>query len=460
MGFGKKITSLILLVAMLSALLCTGASATDSPDILAQSAVFMETTTGTILYEKDMDTPRGIDKIVKVMTVLVALDAVKNGDVAMDASVTIGEGFLFDIPSNGVTLTLQPGEILSLRDLLYAIFLADSSESCNIVAAFICGDVSVFIERMNKRAAALGCTNTHYADTHGENSGAQYSTSTAYEQAKIMQEAMSNAAFAEIAATLEYTIEATNMSGERNLRVSNSLLREGSKYYYSYALGGKTSASYENLYGYASMAKRDDMTIVAVVLGAAAVVQEDQSTLMRNLSETARIYDWCFRSHAWSTVLSGKDLVASVPVSLGDGADSVNLRPAVEIRALLPANAADSDFTRDIVIYSVVNNTPVVAPVASGDLMGEVKVYYKDKLIGSSRLVADTSVGVQHVRFIEQKVKDFFGQTWVKVIIALFFLLIAVYLALVIRYNVIRRARIKRVREAQERLKRDRGGRE
>lgn len=451
MGFKKKVISLILLIAMLSVLFSYSAAGMDMPEILAEAAIFMETNTGAVLFEKNRDVRRAPDSIAKVMTVLAALDAVEEGAASLDDLVTVGDDFMFDIPENAAVLRFHPGEAVPLRDLLYCIFLIGSNEACNIVATHLAGDGEVFVTRMNDRAAALGCRNTHYRNTHGLSDPAQYTT--AEDQALILQAAMENGTFAEIAGTLDYTVSATNMSADRRLRVSNSLLREGSRYYYEYALGGKTSATYESGYAYASMAKFEDMPVVAVVLGAQAVTEEDQSTLLRNLSETRRLYTWCFENYAWRTVLAGTDLLARVAVELGDGADYVNLRPAAEIRALLPANETEAALIREVVVYSERDGTPVVAPVKAGDVMGEVTVRYQGEALGTVRLVANTSVALQHIRYLEWSIRAFFGNRLVRLGVLLLAALIAAYTVLVIRYNRRRKARMQKMKERQAQLK-------
>lgn len=142
----------------------------------------------------------------------------------------------------GSTSNIQAGEEMTLRDLMYCAMLGSANEACNIIAVHISGSLDAFVSLMNERAAELGCTGTHFNNTHGLPDSDHYTTARDFTM--ITCEAMAHDLFVEISGTVSYTVPATNMSGERRLSNTNGLINPESStypgYYYEYARAGKT----------------------------------------------------------------------------------------------------------------------------------------------------------------------------------------------------------------------------
>ena len=117
---------------------------------------------------------------------------------------------------DGSTAGIQPGETMTLGDLMYCAMLGSANEACNIIAVHISGSLSAFVEDMNERAAELGCTGTHFTNTHGLPDADHYTTARDF--TLITREAMSHDLFFEISGTVSYTVPATNMSGSGSFR--------------------------------------------------------------------------------------------------------------------------------------------------------------------------------------------------------------------------------------------------
>lgn len=444
--FAKPVIFLLALALSISAVRGRVAAA-PAHDVLARTAVLYEMNSGQVLYEKDMRARRAPDNLVKVMTLLVAVRACEAGNVAPDDYVTAGETAWDGVDAGD---KLRPGERMSFSDLMYMAYFGVDDAACNAVAEHVAGSVGSFVEMMNGAARELGCEDTKFTNTHGRDDPEQYTT--AWDLAVIMTAACGSPLFVQIAGTFKTTLDGTNYSAQRDISSPNQILNDSGRYYYRDATAARTSGTYENGYGLVASAARDDVSLIGVILGAVAVTLEDESTQMQNLTEGIRLFEWGFGNFGWRSVLSASELIAQAPVEYGDGADGVLLRPSDAIELLIDNDIDESAFSRDVVIYSERDGQPLTAPIESGAILGEITVYMDGKKCGSSYLVANTGVELQRIKYIEDQVWAALGNKWVRFSIFIVVVLFAVYIALVIRYNRIRRARLRRIKEAKQRI--------
>lgn len=426
-------------------------------EIVASSALLAEADTGVILYKQNMSLQHPADALTKVMTLLLAISAIENEEVRPDDIIEMTETAWFDINSNSTTLKIKPGEKMKMLDLMYCAYVGGANEACNMIAERIDGSVEVFVDRMNARAIELGCEKTNFTNTHGQYSENQYTT--AQDQFFIFREAMSKELFTDMSGVYRHTIESTNMSEERSFVSSNSLLNANGKYYYKYCTAGMTSATYEGGYSIVAYAESEGLSLISVVLGSDVIILEDESAEMRNLTEARRLLEWGFSEFGWRTILSSLEPVAKAPIIHGAGADFVNLRPESEIRLLLDKDISENEFIRDITIFSIDNDEPLVAPVQAGTVLGELTLTRKGENYGTVKLVANTSIDLHRLEFIRMRIADVLANSTTRTVIAILALLIVMYIALVIRYNLVRRKRLRRIAEAKRKLIAERQGR-
>ena len=218
-----KLLPIILILTLLVSALGLPALALEQPEINSPRAVLMDAASGRVFYEKDADSQAYPASLTKVMTVLVAVEAIERGEFSLTDSVTASERCLEGMVDDGSTAGIVPGETMPLQDLLYCALLASANEACNVIAEYVSGSVEAFVEQMNALAAELGCSGTHFANTHGLPDDDHYTT--ARDMAVIYREAISHELFAEISGSVGYTAAATNVSGERQLSNTNSLHR-------------------------------------------------------------------------------------------------------------------------------------------------------------------------------------------------------------------------------------------
>jgi len=423
-------------------------------NLVAEAAFLAEADSGTIIFERNAYKQHPADALTRVMTLLLAVSAVESDEVSEIELVVMTESAWFDIAQDSSTQSIMPGEEMTFLDLMYSAFVGGAGEACNLIAERLAGSVEDFVERMNDKAVELGCDNTRFTNTHGRYDNSQYTT--AYDLYLIYSAAVKSTLFTEIAGVYRHITDSTDVSEPRNLISSNSLLNQNGKYFYRYCLSGMGSASYEGGYSLVAYAEEGGLSLISVVLGSDVITLEDESTDMRNLSETRRLFEWGFSNFSWRDILKDSDLIAKVPILHGSGADFINARPVSSVTLLLNNSVPDEAFIRNITIYSESTDTPLVAPVTAGDILGEVKIIYDDIEIATIQLVANTSVELHGFEYIRRQIVDMLSTTAAFYIILILVVLILAYVALVVRYNIIRARRLRRIKNAKEDLIRER----
>ena len=451
----RKIATLLILVPAMLLFSYKPAEATSSfQEIIAVSAILAEADSGQMLFEHNMRQRHPADSLAKIMTLLLAVCAIESGEATEEDLVTMTETAWFDITNRSSTQNIRPGEEMTLSDLMYSALVGGANEACNLIAEHIAGSVDSFVEQMNVRAVELGGTNTNFTNPHGQYDVNQFTT--AQDQFIIFRDAVSKPLFAEIAGVFRYTAESTNVSEVRRLTGTNSLLNSNGKYYFRHCIAGMASITFEGGHSFVGIAESDGLSLIAVILGSDEIMMEDESFDMRNLSEARRLFEWGYSQFSWRTIISSTEPVARAPILHGAGADFVNLRAESEIRLLLNNSILPDAFERTITIYSVETDEPLIAPIEVGEVLGEISLRHGGVVYGPVLLVANTSVELHRFEFIRIQIADMLASQTARYVIWGLVLLLACYIALVVRYNIIRRKRLHRIALAKRRLAEER----
>ena len=318
-----KILPLILITALLlagGAVPALAASeAPQPPEIASAAAIIADMDTGRVLYELNADVQRYPASLTKVMTVLLAVEAVERGEASLTEEVTAGQEALEGMVADGSTAGIQPGETMSLADLMYCAMLGSANEACNIIAVHISGSIESFVAAMNPARRRAGL--------HGDalrqhprpaRPGALHHRARLRRHLPPIRISIT---FFGLAGTVSYTVPATNLSGERQLSNTNGLINPDSKiypgYYYENAKAGKTGHTNDAGYCLASMAERDGVGLVCVVLGGTAA-QVNGATSYTNFTDTRALYEWVFNNFSMQEVLGTTELVTGVTVRLAE----------------------------------------------------------------------------------------------------------------------------------------------
>ena len=406
----------------------------------------------TVLYaqnENDLVYPASLTKI---MTVLLAVEAIEAGTVGLNDPVTAMPGFNFDQIDGGSTVWMGLGEVMPLEDLLYCAMVASANEVCNVIAEYIGGSISNFVEMMNQRAAELGCTYTHFANTHGLPHPDHYTTT--WDFALIAREAVSHDLFMEVCNTVNITIPATNLSAERKLSNTNSLINPNNPLYpgdylYDGAAGVKTGHTNDAGYCLVSTAERDGVRLLSVIMNAQAYQIDASNWYYGHFADSTTLYDWAFENFSYQEIVKSTEIVADVPVAMGADTDGVSVRPSTSITAMLPNDVDMSTFTRTITIHSEQSGETLTAPVAAGQVLGEITISRDGVVYGSAALVASTGVEVSRAQYMKGQLVETLRMPAVIITFWLLVLLLTLYLLLVVRYRAKRRAYMRRLANAR-----------
>ncbi len=460
----SKILLLILVLALTVSLLAPTALATEettesteetvsvadaAPELSAAAAILMDTETGDIYYEQNIDEQRAPASTTKIMTALLVIEAIENGQFTLDDSVAAYDDCQqgMDEDSSNASPIIEPGEILSVRDLLYCAMLVSANEACNILAEYTAGSIGDFVTMMNEKATELGCTNTHFANPSGLEDSDHYSS--ARDMALIAREAVTHDSFVALCSSSSYTVDATNINDSRSLTNTNKFVDPDSSYYNADVYGIKT--------GYLEVAggclvtaiEKDDIGVIAVILG--DVVDDDGDY---RYSDTAALFTWLYDNFSYRQVLSSTDSVIKVPVTLATS-DTISGRSDESITVLLPNDFDMDSLEYEYIIYSERDATPLVAPVSAGMILGEVTVRVGDRVFGTVNIVATNTAELSKSVYLKSAVKSVLQQPIIHKLLVILIIVVALYLILSYLY-VVQHSRYKRsLRQA----KRDRAER-
>jgi len=262
------------------------ASSFPEEELTARAAFLMDATTGHILYQREPDLPLPPASTTKIVTAIVALesDRRKNDLLSVTKSAT-------RVPSS--KLYLRPGQVMTVRDLLYGVLLSSANDASLVLAEGIAGSVARFAEMMTLKAREIGALNSHFKNPHGLTAPEHYST--ARDLALIFNYGMKNPGFREIVQTK--TISVSSVSGSKVKRVRHLPVRNHNRLLWTFdgAIGGKTGYTYAAQRTFVGGASRNGVTLIVSILGS------------RNLwRDTRRLLEYGFENYPTLSIDSRK----------------------------------------------------------------------------------------------------------------------------------------------------------
>lgn len=370
-----RICALACLIALtLSALAPTAAAALTDPALKATAALLVEPTSGTVLYELNADETRYPASTTKIMTALVTLE---NADLTQQ--VTVEEGDFTHVTADSSVAGFEPGEVLTVEQLLYGLMLPSGNDASYILARAVAGDVDTFVQMMNDRAAELGCTGTHFANPCGLHDDNHYTT--ARDLMRITQAAMTNPTFAQIVSTPSFELPATNLQEARTLENSNLLLDSTSSVYYAPAQGIKTGNTTEAGRCLVAAASQDDVTLYSVVLGCV------DAEIPASLTETKRLFEWAYAEWSVQEIVTAGTALQTVDVVDAHQGEQLQVTADGTLAKLLPN---DTDHAAITVSFDLPEE--FCAPYTQGDVIGTATYTLNGELLGKVTLSAGNDV--------------------------------------------------------------------
>lgn len=337
--------------------------------IAAKSAVLMDASTGTVLYEQNAYEELPPASVTKVMTMLLALEAVERGQFSLEDRVTISERAA---SMGGSQMYMEPGETHTVEELFQGASICSANDACVALAELTRGTEEMFVESMNARAKELGMEHTHFINTNGLPVDDHYSC--AHDIAVMSKELLRHPKTREWFTTWQTTITVGLPGKEKEFGLTNTnkLIKT-----YQGANGVKTGFTQDAGYCLSASATRGNLTLVAVVLGA-------ESSKVR-FAEASRLLDYGFATYDSVRLAERGQMVGNLPVEKGSPR-TVNAVTKEEVSVLIPKGQGESISSKPIW------KEGLKAPVAAGDVIGELKLYREEKEIGSYPLYAEATV--------------------------------------------------------------------
>lgn len=374
-NLGKSVAALGLsLLLVLSACLPVSAVPQNSTEsaVECKSAILMEASTGKILFEQNADEALPPASVTKVMTLLLVMEEIEAGRLQYDDPITASA---HACSMGGSQIFLKEGEVMSAEDMIKSVVIASANDAAVALAEHVSGSEEAFVERMNQRAAELGMKNTHFENTNGLDDTAENHVTSARDIALMSQALLRYDRITEFSSIWMDTIR----NGEFGLTNTNRLVR-----FYRGATGLKTGSTSKAGFCISATAKRDDMSLICVIMGA-------PSRDIRNATAT-KLLDFGFANYTLYRQPAGR--IEGIRVKGGES-DSLNASYPEFCSVVKKSDAGRIESKTEL-------PESVSAPIQKGASLGRIVYTLDGQELGVSEISAEETV----------KKISFFGIVW------------------------------------------------
>lgn len=313
----------------------------------AKSAILIEPSTNSTLYEYNIHERRPPASMTKLMTMLLIMEAIDEGRINLDDMVTISSNAA---GMGGSQVFLQANMQISVHELLKGIAIASGNDAAVAMAEYIGGTTEEFVNKMNERAAELNLQNTNFVNVHGLDAENHYSS--AYDMAQIARELLKHEKILEYTSLYEDYLEKPD--GTKTWLVNtNKLVR-----FYPGVDGLKTGFTNPAGYCLTATASKNNIRFITVVMG--------EDTPENRSADTTSLLNYAFSTYKVNKILSKDEVIDSISVKKGKQT-SANLVTTEDINDLIKQNEK-KEYTYNVNKYNL------VAPVKKGDIAGELEI--------------------------------------------------------------------------------------
>lgn len=401
----------------------------SSPEYETDIALLVNADTDTVIYSKNADQITAPASLTKIITAMVVLE----GNPDLNRTITCSSKAIHSLDGTGSSIVgLMEGETTTLEMLLYCLLLPSANDAAAVLAEEFGGTEAAFVEKMNAYAKGLGCTHTHFANPHGLDDesfegydGEKQNQTTAEDLYKISKAALQNETIKAISSKYGKTMPATNLSDERYLYNTNSLLNSYSYYYYDGAIGLKTGTTDKAGSCLISSASKDGYSYISIALHGNGEYLADGQYRNTAFLTCRYMLNWAFENLSMKTLADTSQNLGEVGVEFGRGSDYVALVPQEPVVAIVL-----NDIGLDDLKVELADGFPqqIPAPVEEGDVIGEAKLTYGDVVVAKVTLVAQQAIKKNYlwaafswlVNIMSSKAFVPFALVLVVIIIALF----------------------------------------
>ncbi len=334
-------------------------------EIKAKSALLMDVATGKVLMEYNADTKLYPASVTKIMTMLLVAEAIDSNKISLEDKVFCSENAA---SKGGSQIWLEPGETMTVDELLRATAIGSANDAATLLGEYVSGSEESFISLMNERAKELGMNNTHFLNATGLDDTAEDHLTTARDIA-IMSRALLKHQFIQKYTTVWMD---SLRNGETELVNTNKLVR-----FYEGTTGLKTGTTAKAGCCVSASAKRDNLHLVAVVMGSA------NSNDRFNTAKA--MLNWGFSNYTLYSPEVDKKLITDVPV-IGGLVDAVGVE-VPKLSPMLIKKGEEDKIRVDVKLYENVE-----APVLQKQTLGTVTVFVGEQKMDEYKLVAEKQV--------------------------------------------------------------------
>ncbi|MDQ0875054.1 D-alanyl-D-alanine carboxypeptidase (penicillin-binding protein 5/6) [Paenibacillus sp. V4I3] len=333
----------------------------------AQSAVLMDADTGTVIAEKNKDAKLPPASITKIMTMLLIMEAVDKGNIKMDEKVKVSE---YAASMGGSQIFLEPGEEMTVEEMLKGIAMASGNDASVAMAEKIAGSEENFVQMMNDRAQQLGMNNTHFSNCNGLPVANHYTT--ANDIAIMSRELLKHEVITKFTGAYQDYLrkETANPFWLVN---TNKLVR-----FYNGADGLKTGYTSEAKFCLSATAKRENLRVVAVVLG-------EPNTKTRN-AEVTKLFDYAFAQFTNYPLFKSGDSLGNFTINKGQ-VSTVPLVAKQNYSILMKKGSVTGEIRHELKL-----DPNIKAPIVLGQPIGRIIVYNGDNLLAEYPLESPVAV--------------------------------------------------------------------
>lgn len=345
--------------------------------ITSQAAILMEQETKRVLYGKNHRNKVKIASTTKILTAIVAIE-----NCSLDEKVTISKKAAL---TGGSTVGLKSGSEVSLLSLMYGMLLKSGNDCAVAIAEHVGGNVEKFVDMMNKKAYEIGAKDTNCTNPHGLDTDNNYST--AYDLALITCYAKTNETLSKIMNTKSITLSFAGVS--KYLANTNRLL-----FTYDYCDGGKTGFTNIANRCLVATAKKEDLKVVAIILGA--------PTTDIRFSETKELLKYGIENYKMVDVSQNINWYIDIPVYKGDICSYVKKIP-FNNKLPLKEGELEQIYISQAIIPSI------HAPLNRGSYLGKVELYIQDELLYTKDIYLEQNIKKNNVLdYIQKGLKGIF----------------------------------------------------
>lgn len=332
-------------------------------DIKAKSAFLMEPHSGQVLYESNADEILPPASVTKIMSLLLVMEAIDRGAFTTETVLNASE---HACSMGGSQIWLEPGEAMSVDDLLKAAVIASANDATVALGEAVAGSEEGFVAMMNERAKQLGMTNTHFVNCTGLD--AEGHLTTARDIGLMSAELIKHPLIKNYSTVWMDTLR----DGKSELVNTNKLVR-----FYKGTTGLKTGTTSGAGYCLSATAERDGMELVAVIMGG--------ETSPDRFNGAKKLLDYGFANYAFTTVTAELPENFGIPVE-GGVKKSAAIKAGEPLGVLMLKTEA-AELRQELAAADT-----LTAPVKQGDKAGVIEVKREDETVGVIKLYADENI--------------------------------------------------------------------